>query len=398
MSSNNIKQFWCFRRIKINKIEINCDHTMTIVELAPDNRYLPICSCCGQKVKSIHSIQKRYIRDLPMAQTITLLQLTYRKVKCQKCGIRIEYIGFVHPYSRVTNRFANYIFNLCQYMTVNDAANHVKLSWDQVKLIDKLELKKRHKEPNLKDVKFICMDEISIFKHHKYLTIIANYLTGQVIGVVKNRDFGSLYNFLNTLPVQVLSNIKAVAMDMWDPYIKVINTLCPKALIIFDRFHVISSFNKVIDKVRNQEYRNASKEEKNLMKHSRFLLLKNAANLNKNEKPRLKEILNQNQLLAKVYILKEYLKRLWQYIYQTWAKKFLQYWCELAYETCCIYLKNFANMLIKYQYGIINHCKFKINNAKLEGINNKIKVIKRKAYGYLDIEYFGFKIMQATSN
>ena len=157
---------------------------------------------------------------------------------------------------------------------------------DQVKRIDKLELKKRYKKPKTQGLKILCVDEISIRKHHHYLTIIANYLTGQVIGVVKNRDYEALYKFLkNQLPVEVRNNIKAVAMDMWDPYIKAFKEQCPKALIVFDTFHVIAGFSMVIDKIRNIEYRKANSNTRKLIKGSRFLLLKNPQNLRPEERP-----------------------------------------------------------------------------------------------------------------
>lgn len=399
MCERNIRPYWPFCQVKIEQFKVSDDGSVTLVKLKPDNRYLPICSGCKQKVRNIHSYHTRIIRDMPMAQSIVFLQLQYRKVRCPRCGIRIEYYNFIGPYDRVTKRFAEYIFGLCQVMTISDVAKHLQLSWDQVKRIDKLELKKRHKKPNTQGLKILCVDEISIRKHHHYLTIIANYLTGQVIGVVKNRDYEALGKFLkNQLPVEVRNNIKAVAMDMWDPYIKAFKEQCPKALIVFDAFHVIAGFSRVIDKIRNIEYRKANSNIRKLIKGSRFLLLKNPQNLKPEERPRLKQIIKQNEKLALVYLLKEYLKRLWKYKYAKCAKKFLKYWCELALDSEIKELINFTKMLLKYSYGIINHCKYRIHNSKLEGINNKIKVIKRKAYGFHDIEYFGYKIIQSTCN
>lgn len=225
-----------------------------------------------------------------MAQSIVFLQLQYRKVRCPRYGIRIEHHNFVGPYDRVTKRIAEYIFGLCQVMSVTDVAKHLQLSWDQVKRIDKLELKKRHKKPNTKGLKILCVDDISIRKHHHYLTIIANYLTGQLIGVVKDRDYEALRKFLkDQLPVKVRNNIKAVAIDMWDPYIiKAVKEQCPKALIVFDAFHVITGFSRVIDNIRNIEYRKANSKTKKLIKGSRFLLLKNPQNLKPEEKTTIK--------------------------------------------------------------------------------------------------------------
>jgi len=256
---------------------------------------------------------------------------------------------------------------------------------------------KLYKTRNFDGIKILSIDEISIRKHHKYLTVITNFNTGEVIGVVENRDYKALATFLKTVPFEVRRTIEAVAIDTWDPYIKAIKEHCPKADIVFDLFHVIAAFSRLIDKVRNIEYRKADAELKSLMKGARYLLLKNPQNIKADERPRLKAILKSNENLALLYILKEYLKRLWQYRYRASAKKFLYYWCQLALESGIQSLYKFVTMLQNYSYGIINHCKYKIHTSKIEGTNNKIKVIKRRAYGYHDLQYFALKIMHATA-
>ena len=218
-------------------------------------------------------------------------------------------------------------------MTLKDVAELLHMSWHQVKEIDKSELRKRYQEVDFKDVKILAIDEISIRKRHKYLTIICNFQTGEVIGVVENRDYNALSNFLKNLPSEVRGNIEAVAIDMWDPYVKAIKKHLPNALIVFDLFHVKAAFSRLIDKLRNIEYRNADSKLKSLMKHSRFLFLKNPQNLKTEERPQLKEILKLNEPLALAYILKDYVKRIWQYRYRASAEKFLLYWCDLALDS-----------------------------------------------------------------
>lgn len=188
-------------------------------------------------------------------------------------------------------------------------------------------------------------------------------------------------------------------MDMWPAYIKVVKVYCRNASIVFDKFHVIAAFNKTIDSIRQQEYLRASEKDKRVFRGSKYLFLRKYTALNKQEeRPKLDAILQQNALLAKTYILKDYINTFWNYDTPRLAKEFILHWCKIAVETKCKKLIKFVNMIKKYLYGIVNHCVFQINNAKLEGINNKIKVIKRRAYGYLDYQYFGYKIMQATTN
>ena len=332
-----------------------------------------------------------------MTQSVVIINLRYRKVRCPDCGIRVEQHDFVAPYARYTDRLAQFVFELCKHMTVTDVAELLHISWHQVKEIDKSELKSRYPKRDFENLKILCIDEISIRKHHKYLTIVCNFQTGEVIGVVENRDYLALANFLKDLPSGVCDGIEAVAIDMWDPYIKAIKEFCPNADIVFDLFHVAAAFSRLVDKVRNIEYRKADAQLKELMKGSRFLLLKNPHNLSDEEQPRLKAILKNNQTLSLLYILKDYLKRLWRYRYRSVADKFLKYWCELALQSGCQPLYKFVSMLLNHSYGILSHCKYQIHTGKLEGINNKIKVIKRKAYGYHDNEYFALKIMAATA-
>jgi transposase len=184
-------------------------------------------------------------------------------------------------------------------------------------------------------------------------------------------------------------------MDMWDPYIKAVKECCPRADIVFDQFHVVKAFGKVIDKVRNIEYIKATKQGKEVIKGSKYLLLKNRENLLQDEKPKLRSLLKMNKAITTVYILKDYLKKLWQYKYLKCARSFLNYWCSIAEESKIKPVIAFAKTLKNYACGIINHCRFPIHTSRMEGINNKIKVIKRKAYGFHDIEYFSLIIKNA---
>jgi len=388
MSMTNLKKYWPYKRVKIKNMWINEDSAITHLELHPDLSFLPLCSCCKKPVRRIHSKHNRIIRDLPMGPTITVIQLHYRKVICDECGSRNEYFDFLAPYSRVTKRFSQYIFNLCQQMTVYDVAKLVKLSWHQVKAIDRNELIRRHSKIDLSGLKIVAIDETSFLKGHKYITAAA-----------KNRDYEAIASFFSRLGNSILNNIEAVVMDMWPAYIKVVKNYCKNASIVFDKFHVIAAFNKTIDSIRQQEYLRASEKDKRVFKGSKYLFLRKYISLNKQEeRPKLEAILQQNAILAKAYILKDYINTFWNYDTPRLAKEFILHWCKIAVETKCQKLIKFVNMIQRYLYGIVNHCVFQINNAKLEGINNKIKVIKRRAYGYLDYQYFGYKIMQATTN
>ena len=173
----------------------------------------------------------------------------------------------------------------------------------------------------------------------------------------------------------------------------------PQAKIVFDLFHVVANFNRVIDKVRNSEYHKASKEDQAVYKGSKYLLLKNSKNLkDQSQRQQLKQLLALNETISTVMILKEKLKQIWTYRYRRWAEKAIDHWCSLARSINHRSVNTFVKMLERYRYGILNHCQYPIHTGKLEGVNNKIKVIKRKAYGYHDLRYFTLKIYQAFYN
>ena len=304
-----------------------------------------------------------------------------------------------HPYLRVTTRLARYIYQLCSFMTVSEVARHLGIDWKTVKNIDKFYLERDYGQPDYKDLRILAVDEISIRKGQNYLTVVLDFLTGRVVFVGKKRKAKTLKRFFNKLTGKQRRGIEAVAMDMWDPFIRAVTDKLPRAKIVFDLFHVVANFNQVIDKVRNSEYRKASKDDKAVYIGAKYLLLKNRKNVRRqSHRQQLKELLALNQVINTMMILKEKLKHIWTYRSRTWATKALDQWCDLARSLENRSVNAFVKMLQRYRYGIINHCDYPIHTGKLEGVNNKIKVIKRKAYGFHDLRYFTLKIYQAFAN
>ncbi len=400
MSVLSIAPYFPFRRIKITDQTVTSDVTGTHIQAEPDKRFQPICHGCGQRASGTHSWTQRTIRDLSFGTARTWIICHYRKVFCAHCqGIHIEDLELFHPYLRVTIRLARYIYQLCRFMTVSEVSQHLGIDWKTVKNIDKFFLEHDYGKPDLKGLRVLAVDEISIRKGHSYLTVVLDFLTGRVVFVGKNRRAKTLKRFFNQLSIGQRKRIEAIAMDMWDPFIKAVNDKLPQAKIVFDLFHVVANFSRVIDKVRNHEYRKASKEDKNVYKGAKYLLLKNRRNVRKqSHRKQLKELLALNQVINTVMILKDKLKHIWTYRSRTWAAKTLNQWCDLALSLNIRSVDAFVKMLQRHRYGILNHCDYPIHTGKIEGVNNKIKVIKRKAYGFRDIRYFTLKIYQAFSN
>jgi len=391
-----------FRRVKIDSFDQIIEPEKGIAlftTVSPDQRYKPICHKCGSKADGIHSHYQRTLQDLNFGNNPGFIVQNYRKVYFTTCGkTRVEELEITDPGgANVTNRMAQYIHDLCCLMPIDQVAQHLNLDWKTVKEIDKTFLEEKFGETDYTNSGYLAIDEVSTGKYHKYMTVILDFITGRVIWCGKDRKAETLNEFFKNMPQKDLLNIKAVTMDMWDPYIKSIKKWCPHAVIVFDKFHIIAKFNKVIDQVRRSEQnrKDLDKQEKRTLKNSRWILLKNWGNLREKEKPRLEKLLAINENLYKVYILKDELKLIWNTKNSKDMAEALDNWCLLALESGLKPVIRFVATLQKYKYGIITYGDCPIHTSKLEGTNNKIKEVKRRAYGYHDINYFKLKIHQA---
>ena len=235
MSVPAIAPYFPFRRCKIVDQTVTPGATAAQIHVQPDKRFQPICHGCGQRASGVHSWTRRKIRDLNLATARLWVTCKYRKVFCAHCqGIHIEDLEFFHPYLRVTTRLALYVYQLCRLMTVSDAAQHLGLDWKTVKAIDKFYLERDYGQPDYQGLRILAVDEISIRKGHRYLTIVLDYLTGRVLFVGKDRKAKTLERFFNQLKPKQRKAIEAVAMDMWNPFIKAVkkNCLKPKSFSI----------------------------------------------------------------------------------------------------------------------------------------------------------------------
>jgi transposase len=292
------------------------------------------------------------------------------------------------------------IVDLLQFMTVQDVSGLFRISWGTIKNIDKEYLQKHYSKPVLKDVEMIAIDEFAVQKGHKYQTVVYDLKAGRVIYVGQGRAEESLDKFWKRLS-HSSARIKAVAMDMWVPYINAVLTHLPEAKIVFDRFHIFKLMNTAMDEVRRALYHDeAFLNNRKVIKGIRWLLLKKAENLNeeKDERAHLEQALEINKPLAEAYYLKEELTQLWLQNNRKKADKFLNSWTKRARATTIVELRKFANTLLSHRSGILNWFDYRISTGPLEGFNNKIKVLKRKAYGYRDMEYFALKIYALHEN
>ena len=354
------------------------------------------CSDCRSRDVIFRGTLSRRFRMVPIGSKRVFLDYEVQRLECRRCGkIRQEELGFADPRFSYSHAFERYALELSKHMTIQDVARHLGISWDAIKEIQKRDLTRHFSRPCLKRVRRIAIDEISVRKGHRYLTVVLDMDTGAVIFVGDGKGGDALDPFWKRLR-RAGAKVKAVAMDMSPAYVSAVLDHLPKATIVFDHFHVIKLFNDKLSDLRRDLYRETKESlQKAVLKGTRWLLLKNPENLDpeKKEKERLAEALKLNEPLSFAYYLKEDLRQIWIQPSKEIAERVFTDWIKRAQATGIKMLKKFADTLASYKSGILAYYDYRISSGPLEGTNNKIKTMKRMAYGFRDMEFFKLKIM-----
>jgi len=280
-------------------------------------------------------------------------------------------------------------------MTIKDVADHLGITWDVIKDIQKRDLQQRFGKPKLKHLRQIAIDEISVGKGHRYVTVVLDLKTGTVVHVGDGKGGDALQPFWRRLRASG-AKIEAVATDMSPAYIDAVTTHLPHATLVFDRFHVIKLYNEKLSDLRRDLYRQLEDSmQKDVLKGVRWLLLKRPQHLDasRNEPERLREALRLNEPLAIAHYLKDELHEIWEQDDEETAQALLMDWILYAESTGIRMLRNFAKTLRLHALGILAYYDYPISTGPLEGTNNKIKTMKRQAYGFRDPEFLKLKIL-----
>lgn len=367
---------------------------MTFTITQPRESYR--CAVCGSGDVIGKGKHPRRFRALPIGGKPVYLELDVPRVECRQCGaVRQVRIGFADPRVSYTRAFERYALDLSKSMTIKDVAHHLGISWDVIKDIQKRHLKRRFGKPKLKHLKQIAIDEISTGKGHRYVTIVMDLASGAVVHVGKGKGGDALKPFWKRLRASG-AKIEAVATDMSPAYIEAVMTHLPHATLVFDRFHVIKLYNEKLSDLRRDLHRQLEDTmQKSVLKGVRWLLLKRPENLDptRNEPQRLAEALRLNEPLSIAYYLKEELNEIWEQENREEAEALLMDWILDAESTGIRMLIKFARTLRIHALGILAYYEYPISTGPLEGTNNKIKTMKRQAYGFRDPEFLKLKIL-----
>ena len=355
------------------------------------------CVLCRSRNVTLEGDGTTTVRTVPIGKKRVFLVLHLHVLRCKHCcALRRESRDVADPLKSYTRSFARYVLDLSKEMTIKAIARHLRVGWDLVKSIIKEELKQRLKKRSFRKVRYIAIDEISTRKGHHYMTVVVDLETGQVLFTAEGKDHECLKPFFQRLR-RARAKLKAIAVDMSNAYLKAIREYWPHQVdVVHDHFHVVSNMNDVVDKVRREEQKQLEDEQgKKLIKGSRYLLLRNREKLADmpEKQSRLDALLEVNETLHKVYLLKEDLRLFWTQKSKEEAKTFIAQWIVDAKAMSNAFVSSFAKTIEKRVDGILAWYDYRITTGPLEGLNNKIKTFKRAAYGYRDMEFFGLRIL-----
>jgi transposase len=355
------------------------------------------CRSCGCSRVHVHEHVVRSWESAPLGLTPVDIVMRSPRVKCLDCGAKTWHQPtFANGQRRITKTFEDFIERQLTRLTIQDVVEMYGLSWNTVCEIDLARLKKLAR-PKLGGLKRLAIDENYLGKRHGFVTLVLDLDTKAIVSVLKGRGKAALKPFFAKLK-QARAQIKAVATDMSGGYIAAVMEYLPKAALVFDRFHVVKLMNEKLTDLRREMYHELTdKQHRKMLKGTRYLLMMNPENLKQNEKvdekAQLKEALKLNESLSVAYYLKEDLRQFWNQKSKQAAEKFLEAWCRRADASGIRQMQTMAKTLRQHRRGLLNWYDHPISTGPLEGINNKIGALQRRAYGYRNYEHLKERLL-----
>ena len=329
-----------------------------------------------------------------------LVEFELRRVACRTCGaVKRERLDFLADNPRYTKRFAFYVGRRCRASAIKDVAEELRLEWHTVKTLEQQYMREQLRRAGTPGPKVIGVDEVSIRKGHTYRIVVSDLLRQRPIWFGgTDRSEASMDAFFTWLGAKKSAGIRLAVMDMWTAFRT--STLkpdhAPQAAILYDKFHVLKHLSEALDKVRKREYTRLSGEDRRFIKGQRYTLLSHWENLSLEGKKALQLLFKANRRLNKAYLLKESFDQLWDYWSPGWARRFFDQWkAALRWQRLGPFQK-FVRLVESHWDGIALYCQPENKQIPLgfvEGFNNKIRVLQRRAYGLRDEEYLRLKVL-----
>ena len=340
------------------------------------------CGHCGCQVRQRHDRSWRSWRHLDLFGWTCWLRYAIWRVKCPRCGVRTEQVPWAAPGSRFTRAFEQQVAWLAQRCDLSAVAEHLRISWATVRnIVHRVVVQEWDGERSLDGLRVIGIDEISYRRHHKYLTVVVDHLSGRVVWAGKDRKVKTLLRFFRKLGPERSSQLDAVSVDMWEPYQIVLRRKAPQAAIIFDRFHIVRHLNDAVTKVRRQLIREADPQTRRDLRSTRFPVLKRPQSRTLKDRQVLEEQVRGNRKLYRAMLLKDDFMDLYTYHREGWARHFLKGWLRRAMYSKLEPIKKVARMIRSHMEGVLGWVRWRISNGRLEGMNNRIRLLSHRSFG-----------------
>jgi transposase len=339
----------------------------------------------------------RRVRDLSCGDTRVYLELEVRRIACVGCAaVKLEHLDWLADYPFYTKRFAYFVGHRCRAATIKDVAQETHLNWKTVKELEKQYMREQLRRLGRPSPKVIGIDEVSIAKGHTYRIVVSDLVRRRPIWFGgQDRSEASMAQFFDWLGEKKCRGLRLAVMDMWKPFRNMTTAKAPQAAILFDKFHVMGHLGDALDQVRKAEYARLFGKDRRFIKGQKYTLLSRRENLTLEGRQALRLLLAANKRLQTAYLLKESFGQLWSYEREGWARRFFENWrASLKWQRLKPYEK-FTGMIERHWDGISAYChpENKVSLGFVEGLNNKIRVIQRRAYGLRDEEYMRLKIL-----
>lgn len=348
------------------------------------------CGVCRQRCRKVHSVcKRREWRDLSMRKLPLILRYRPRRVACPRCGVRVEDFPWAEPWARTTRTLSNAVAVLARELSWQGTARQYGLNWKSVATIVKRAVRYGLRHRKRPPVHMIGIDEVSRRKGQVYLTVVYDLERRILLWVGDDRTEEAVKPFFTKeMGPRRCRTLQVVCMDMWAAYAKLVRDHAPNAQILFDRFHIVKHLNEAVDAARRELWRRLTTKERTTFKGTRWLLLKNPWNLKGHQKERLSTLVRWNAPLVRAWYLKEAFQLFWTYKQPWRAEQHLTKWIKSAMRSKLEPFKKFAQMLRSHLDGILPWTKIRLSNGAVEGMNNKIKSISHRSFGFRTAENF----------
>lgn len=365
----------------VTKVEATAEGIVACVERLGHRRLH--CGECGRLARQVlRRDPARRWRHLPLGSEPCELVYRPHRVRCLRCGVRVEQIPWAARWSRVTYPLSRAIAQLTRQLSWREVALHFRVDWKTVAATVRRVVAWGLGARVLDALRIVGIDEVSRKKGHHYLTLVYDLAHGRLVWVGEGRTEATLEGFFTWLGPERTRQLEAICLDMWAPYAWGIERYAPQATLVFDRFHLVRHLNTAVDEVRRAEVRRLHGEARQVLKGTRYLLLKNPWTLTPAERQRLSTVVRLNSRLVRAYYLKEEFQAFWQYVRIGWAHKHLAHWLWWASHSRLAPFTKLAKLVRAHLHGILAWTRVRVTNGALEGMNNKVKLVSHRAYGY----------------